>query len=114
MKRLTDESLGDRSRDRVREEEQGHDERAHVLRSLGECILEPSDGGENLAERDQNVSVGRPIYKCYLPTTIGGNCLRSALDPDVQGRNERIPLRVLASACVVAAWVRLARTCEHA
>ena len=63
MKRLTDKRLGDRSRDRVRKEEHGHDERAHVLRSLGERILEPSDGGENLAERDQNVSMD--LYEFY-------------------------------------------------
>ena len=73
---LTHKRLAERSRERGREEEQGHDERAHVLGRLGERVLEPRDGSKDLAERDQDVSRTNPIRQSTSST--GG---RSAYEP---------------------------------
>ena len=40
------------------EEEHGHHERSHVLRCLGERVLETGDGGEDLGDGDQDVGAG--------------------------------------------------------
>lgn len=55
-RRLTNESLAKRRRERGCEQEQGHHQRAHVLWRLGKRILEPRDGRENFAKRNQHIS----------------------------------------------------------
>jgi hypothetical protein len=53
-----------------------HDERPHVFRCFGECILEASDGGKDLGKSDEYVG--------------------SALDPYVQRRRDWVAIGVLA------------------
>ena len=40
------------------EEEEGHDDRLHGGRGLGECVLEPSDGCENLRKTNEDIGRG--------------------------------------------------------
>ena len=53
-----------------------HDDRLHALGCLGEGVLERGDGGEDLADADENV--------------------RARDDPDVDGRGEWVALGVRA------------------
>ena len=85
--RERDKRLADRARERRHEQEHAHDERAHVLRRLGERVLEAGDRREDLGEGDQHV--------------------RARLDPDVERRHERVAVRVLARRRAVTARVRL-------
>ena len=56
--RQRDEGLADSVGNGAHEEEDGRDDRAHVLGCLGEGVLEPGDGGEDLREGDQEVGNG--------------------------------------------------------
>lgn len=38
------------------EEEDGHDQGSHILRRLGESVLESRNAGENFAERNQDIA----------------------------------------------------------
>lgn len=60
------EGLADGIGDGAHKEENGRDERTHVPWRLGEGVLEPGDGGENLGEGDEEE--------------------RDGLDPDIDGR----------------------------
>ena len=44
------------TRDRIHEQEHGHDQRPHVLRRLCERVLQPSDRREDFGECDEDVA----------------------------------------------------------
>ena len=53
MERIrTDKCLAKSGRDRAHEEKDGHDERAHIFRCLGERVFEACDRRKDLADRD--------------------------------------------------------------
>ena len=87
QKALTDERLADRRRDRAHEQEHAHDERAHVLRRLGERVLEAGDARKDLRDGDEDVAAG--------------------LDPDVEVGCDWVFVGVGAGGDLVAAWVTL-------
>ena len=65
-----------------------HDDRLHALGCLGERVLERGDGGEDLADANEDV--------------------RARDDPDVDGRSERVALGICAfGGQVVVAWAHL-------
>lgn len=82
---LTDKGLADGRGQRGHEEEDGHDERAHVLGSLCERVLKSSDGCENLADGDEDV--------------------RSRLNPHVERRNT-----TAVAGGVFTTWIGLVKS----
>jgi hypothetical protein len=56
----TNEGLADGRRQCRHKQENGHDERTHILGCLRESIFETSDGCEDLADSDEDVA-GRPF-----------------------------------------------------
>lgn len=68
--RERDKRLAEGGRDGGSEEVERHDERTHVLRCLGERVLETGDGCEDLGEGDEDVT--------------------ASLDPDVQRADDGV------------------------
>ena len=62
---LTDERFAEGGGQGGHEKEDGHNEGAHILGGLGERIFKTSDGGENLADGDQDVTE-RDIFSSVL------------------------------------------------
>lgn len=87
VSREGNEGLSESGRDGGHEEEDGHDQRTHILGGLGEGILKTGDGGEDLADGDQDVGSG--------------------LDPDIQLGDSQVSLviQTLGCACTTRAFL---------
>lgn len=88
-----DKCLAERTGEGAREQEDAHNQRAHVLGRLRERVLQAGDGREDLRDREKDI--------------------RACLDPDIEIGRERITICVHACRCLVPARVGLVDVMLH-